>query len=166
MKKFFLLFVLILILGCKNELKSTKFDTTMYPFYEKINEAKNNLQLEKYIEETKNEFYKKMLIKNFINDYPLYFDNAKKIDDNYALVNFRTPLLGELSDTKGNYKNFEKYDFNIIGKMKISDAEKLNQNAPCFVSGISVTEKPDDVQFSGSKLYLGNIVYDIETVKN
>lgn len=166
MKKLILLLLLV-VLSCKEESIKTKLDQEFTPIYNEISKSTNPLLKDKAMLNAKNLFFKKMKTENFIDDYPLYFDNYQVTDDGYVFVNFRTAMLGELMEEKFNYDNYDRYSFNIIGKIKASDAEKLNKEKPCFVKGFSITEVPDEnVFFIEPTLNLGNVVYDIKSVSN
>ncbi|MDV3585618.1 hypothetical protein CMU68_10480 [Elizabethkingia anophelis] len=174
-------FLLLFILSCKKasepvkiEYNVTKLSQALTPILSKEININNDL-VEARVENELSLKYLELVKKdNFLDDYPVFFETGIPAGNGNSWVKLRTAVFPTEEDSiKGLYKDYKKFSFQLVGKMKSNEAENLKKGTPYLVKG-KMVEKG----WQGTNLYydfftkildgnvdFGNITYDIKSIK-
>ena len=174
-------FLLLSILGCKKasepvkiEYKETKLYQALTPILSKETNINNDLVKERVENELSLKYLELVKKEDFLDDYPVFFETGIPAGNGNSWVKLRTAIFSTEEDSiKGLYKDYKKFSFQLLGKMKSTDAENLKKDTPYLIKG-----KMIEKGWQGTNLYydfitkiidgnvdFGNITYNIKSIK-
>ncbi|MDV4078151.1 hypothetical protein CMT44_04195 [Elizabethkingia anophelis] len=182
MRKFLLYTILGLsIISCKKdpepvkiEYKETKLSKALTPILSKETNIDNDLVEERVKNELSQKYIELVKKEDFLDDYPVFFETGIPADNENSWVKLRTAVFYTESDSiKGLYKDYKKFSFQLLGKIKNIEAEKLKKDTPYLVKG-NMIEKgwkgvnryyDFTISIIDGNVDFGNITYNIKSIK-